>query len=506
MYLATGEAQYQQQLFAWFPNPADPATFRWGWWRMSECWGNAIRSYAFAARSGRVPASALDAGYLASCEAQIVAAGDDALDWSGKNAYATPFPLATKAVRGAGWYFSLDQASDMAIAYQISPKAAYIDALVGAMNYEGGTNPVNVTYLTGLGLKRQREIVSQYAQSDRRVLPPTGIPLGNIQASFDYLQKYGSELSSLSYPNDNATAGPYPFYDRWSDTFNVTTEFVTVNQARSLLATSFLANQTASAAQAWTSAPARITGAPAVALLNAPFTLSVDVPGQDLGNARIVWEARDQEPAFGPTYTVTPTNSGAQWAEVEIEWPDGRRSFGAVSYGANSPVITWVASSLPAGAGVGSDGGDSWNWSSSANLSAPVAGATVHESNLASGLHEHWFTGATATLDVGAGDTLFAWVYLDPAHPPTEIMLMWHDGSSWEHRAYWGANAITYGSNGTAGRRYVGPLPAAGQWVKLSVAAREVGLEGAQLSGMAFSQFDGRAAWAAAGRAQPEGE
>ena len=506
MYLATGEAQYQQQLFAWFPNPADPATFRWGWWRMSECWGNAIRSYAFAARSGRLPVSALDAGYLASCEAQIVAAGDDALDWSGKNAYATPFPLATKAVRGAGWYFSLDQASDMAIAYQIAPKPAYIDALVGAMNYEGGTNPVNVTYLTGIGLKRQREIVSQYAQSDRRVLPPTGIPLGNIQASFDYLQKYGSELSSLSYPNDNATAGPYPFYDRWSDTFNVTTEFVTVNQARSLLATSFLANQTASATRAWTSAPARITGAPAVALLNAPFTLSVDVPGQDLGNARIVWEARDQEPAFGSTYTVTPTNSGAQWAEVEVEWPDGRRSFGAVSYGANSPVITWVANSLPAGGGEGSDGGDGWNWSSSANLSSPVAGATVHESNLASGLHEHWFTGTTATLDVGTGDTLFAWVYLDPAHPPTEIMLMWHDGSSWEHRAYWGANAITYGNNGTAGRHYVGTLPPAGQWVKLSIPARDVGLEGTQLSGMAFSQFDGRATWAAAGRAQPDGE
>jgi hypothetical protein len=149
---------------------------------MSESWGNAIRSYAFAARSGRLPASALDARYLALCEGQVVAAGDDALDWSRKNAYATPFPLATKAVNGAGWYFSLDQASDMAVAYAIDPKPAYIDALVGAMNYEGGCNPVNVTYLTGLGSRRQREIVDQYAQNDRRVLPPSGIPIGNIQA------------------------------------------------------------------------------------------------------------------------------------------------------------------------------------------------------------------------------------------------------------------------------------------------------------------------------------
>src|SRR5581483_4421668 len=226
-----------------------------------------------------------DAAYLANCESQVVAAGDDVLDWSAKNAYATPFPIATKHVRGAGWYFSLDQASDMAVAYQISPKPAYLDALVGAMNYEGGTNPVNVMYLTGLGAKRQHEIVHQYAQSDRRVLPQSGIPLGNIQASFDYLQKYGSELSNLSYPSDNATAGPSPFYDRWSDTFNVTTEFIAVNQARSILATGFLAAQTASATRPWTSAAAQIAVPAATALLNAPVTLTVQVPGQDIAGA-----------------------------------------------------------------------------------------------------------------------------------------------------------------------------------------------------------------------------
>jgi hypothetical protein len=499
MYLATGDAKFQQQLFAWFPNPSDASTFRWGWWRMSECWGNAIRSYAFAARSGRLPASALDAAYLANCEGQIVAAGDDVLDWATKNAYATPFPLATKNVGGAGWYFSLDQASDMAVAYQIVAKPAYLEALVGAMNYEGGTNPVNITYLTGLGVKRQREIVHQYAQNDRRVLPQSGIPLGNIQASFDYLQKYGSELSNLSYPSDNATTGPYPFYDRWADTFNVTTEFIAVNQARSILATGFLAARTASASTAWKSAPAQITVPTSVAALATPVTLTVQVPGQDLGSARIVWEARDQEPAFGATYTISPKSNGAQWVEVEIEWPDGRRSFAASTFLANSPVVTWVAGTLPLSANPGADGGDSWNWT--AANPAPGSSAPSHQSNLAAGLHEHWFTGATATLDVATGDTLFAWVYLDPANPPTEVMLMWNDGSSWEHRAFWGANSVTYGSTGTAGRYLAGPLPATGQWVKLSVPASAVGLEGTVLSGMGFTLFDGRATWNAAGKA-----
>ena len=41
----------------------------------------------------------------------------------------------------------------------------------------------------------------------------------------------------------------------------------------------------------------------------------------------------------------------------------------------------------------------------------------------------------------------------------------------------------------------MGPLPATGQWVRLEVPASAVGLEGAAISGMAFTLFDGRATW-----------
>ena len=102
-------------------------------------------------------------------------------------------------------------------------------------------------------------------------------------------------------------------------------------------------------------------------------------------------------------------------------------------------------------------------------------------------------TGATGSMQVATGDTLFAWVYLDPANPPSEVMVGWNDGTSWEHRAYWGTNSITYGTVGTAGRYYAGALPAAGGWVKLSVPASAVGLEGSAVSGIDLSLFNGRA-------------
>src|SRR5262249_32049047 len=108
-------------------------------------------------------------------------------------------------------------------------------------------------------------------------------------------------------------------------------------------------------------------------------------------------------------------------------------------------------------------------------------------------------SGATATLSVSAGDVLYAYIYLDPVYPPTELMLKWNDGS-WEHRAYWGANNMLYGTDGTSSRRYMGPLPAVGQWVQLKVPASEVSLEGSTLTGMAFTLYNGRATWDAAGR------
>jgi hypothetical protein len=103
-------------------------------------------------------------------------------------------------------------------------------------------------------------------------------------------------------------------------------------------------------------------------------------------------------------------------------------------------------------------------------------------------------------MQVNTGDTLFAWVYIDSANPPSEIMLAWNDGSSWEHRAYWGANTITDGTSGTAGRYHAGPLPATGTWVKLTVPASAVGLEGSAVSGMSFSLFNGGVTWDAIGR------
>jgi hypothetical protein len=335
MYLATGEDSYHQKVIAWL-NPSGE-TRRWGWWRMYESYGCAIRSYAFAARTGRLKPNQLDFKLLGSCEDEIIAAAQDQLKRSEDSAYGTSFPEETKRARDAGWYFSGDGAFDLAVAYQLDypvlndPRPKFMEAILGNLNYEAGCNPVNVCYLTGLGWKRPREIVNQYAENQRRVLPPTGIPVGNIQAGFSWLDKYQKELGEVSFPLDGDPAAPYPFYDRWGDSFNLSTEFVTVNQGRSLAYLAWLMARTPLKDQPWKSAIGSISVSQAQGNAQGAVVARLNVAGLDLSNARIVWEAQAQEPIFGREFPLQPMRHGSLWVEVEAQLPDGRRVFGVTN-------------------------------------------------------------------------------------------------------------------------------------------------------------------------------
>src|SRR5207253_4266346 len=89
------------------------------------------------------------------------------------------------------------------------------------------------------------------------------------------------------------------------------------------------------------------------------------------------------------------------------------------SQSAATNMVVWVEDALPSGATPGADGGDGWNWV--ANNPAPLSGARASQSTLASDLHQHYFSWATAKLSINSGDYLFVYIYLDPVNVPTEV-------------------------------------------------------------------------------------
>jgi hypothetical protein len=496
LFLATGDAAFQRELFRWMPEPGHARLRRWGWQRLSDGWGNAKRSYAFAARSGRLARSQLDGKFLRLCEGELLSAGDDALARSQASAYGTAFPLETKRHRGGGWYFSLDFAMDMVTAHQLEPRKDYLAALIGNLNYEAGANPLNRVFLTGLGHERQREIVHQYSHNDRRALPPSGLPLGNLIAGQPHHAPSKLPLRMLSYPDDGAAAGAYPLYDRWSDVHNVSAEFIVTNQARGLIAAAFLASLTPQAKQPWRAAKARIVLSQQKAQLDEPLTARLEItddPSLGLAEADIIWEARGQEPMRARNLAFTPRSGGAHWIEAEAVWPDGRRVFAATELAVVSPYRALLDDALPDGA---APSGQAKGWQWVTNDPAPFSGSrALQTGDGTSGTHEFIFPRSNEPLAVSGNDVLFAHVWIDPAHPPREIMIAWNDGASWSHRAYWGENLLAYGRNGTPSQWRVGNLPQTGEWVRLDVLARTVDLGGKKISGLSLSAVDGRVVW-----------
>lgn len=339
LYLATGEQQYHTELLNTV-DPSSSALRRWNWWRLFEGYGCAIRSYAFAARSGRLQASQLNPTFLAKCEAEIIAAGDDQVRYSQVNAFGNSFPDANKPYRTAGWFMSVEQTYDLATAYQLSAKQSFLDTIVANMNYEAGLNPLNVAFLTGVGWKRQHITVNQYAENDRRDLPPSGIPLGSVASSAPYLYVYQNEMSALCFPSDSASTAPYAPYDKWTDTFHTGTEMVNPQQGHSLAAMAFMMARTSVKNQPWRSAVGTIAGLPASIPAQEPISLTLSVPGLDLSEATIVWEGRDLVPTAARTLNFSAINSGPHWLEVEALLPDGRRIFVQTNFNATTALNT----------------------------------------------------------------------------------------------------------------------------------------------------------------------
>jgi len=158
---------------------------------------------------------------------------------------------------------------------------------------------------------------------------------------------------------------------------------------------------------------------------------------------------------------------------------------------------SWVDDEPPAGAKL--EGTSPWTFVTAAE--GPVFKGQKASFRAAEELAQHYFTGASAPLEIGPGDRLVAHVFLDPAAPPKQIMLQWYDAKgSWDHRAYWGESQAPWGLEGTPSRLPMGPLPKTGAWVRLEVPAAKVGLPpGSKIGGMSFAQYGGKVHWDAAG-------
>ena len=174
----------------------------------------------------------------------------------------------------------------------------------------------------------------------------------------------------------------------------------------------------------------------------------------------------------------------------------------AGSEAARRADFVWIDDALPAGRQPA--GRRPWDFVGKPDH--PVYSGSLALRNTAQGLNQRFFDNAGRKLKVGDGDTLFAYVYIDPHNPPRELMLQWHTKGGWSHRAYWGENVIDWGKDGTPERLRMGDLPAVGQVGAAGSAGRQAQAQapGTVIDGWAFTQHGGTVYWDKAGIADPD--
>ena len=152
--------------------------------------------------------------------------------------------------------------------------------------------------------------------------------------------------------------------------------------------------------------------------------------------------------------------------------------------------IVWIDDELPEGAQL-TKTTRIWHWGDA--KTQPVLSGAYSLKATGAGHHARFFHGATTALAVHAGDTLFAYVWLDPKDRPKAIMVQFYDGNRWDHRAYWGDDlCIAKGEPDTPHHRHRGPLPPTGAWTRLEVSAEAVGfVPDSKINGWGLNQFDG---------------
>jgi hypothetical protein len=155
----------------------------------------------------------------------------------------------------------------------------------------------------------------------------------------------------------------------------------------------------------------------------------------------------------------------------------------------------WLEDAFPPDGNVYGGPGQSTQFVS-ADENTPVFSGTKSLKRTDPGLSQDVWDRPKTPLAVPVQGKFFAQVYLDPKNPPQSIMLQFFK-NGWLHRGVWGNyDAIPWGAANTTERVNMGPLPEAGQWVRLEIPVEKVGLAGGDaITGFALTQSGGTVYW-----------
>lgn len=129
----------------------------------------------------------------------------DYLDFCVKNARNMPYGLVFdnvyKRFYTLGWFFPVSAYSlDLLFGYELYKERKYMDVAIDQIHYTLGANPLDKSFITGLGYNRLHDIVDQKSLYDKIEEPISGMPVSPVVTGYTFSPIYGYEEQSLTYP------------------------------------------------------------------------------------------------------------------------------------------------------------------------------------------------------------------------------------------------------------------------------------------------------------------
>lgn len=300
LYAATGEQAYHDYFLEHF----DPQRKRWDWWPLTGKVGHATYTYLFMEGRPQDPAM------LERCRTAVREACEKYIADAAAHPYRLSMPGESISHGTYGWYFPGDMFGyDLLMGYALDDRREYLETALHNLNYTMGANPFGYFQQTGLGHKRNIEVVDQESVHDDIVEPVPGLPLGVGSHGFYWLNRYERTVAEGTYPEN------WPLLNRWYDGFNVSTEFTMGPMARETVVAAFFASLDQEPAQPPTVSiqADHLRGA---APLEVTFEAVVDAPASRV--RQVFWDFDDESfstqaapvhgfDVSGREYTVTVT-------------------------------------------------------------------------------------------------------------------------------------------------------------------------------------------------------
>jgi hypothetical protein len=235
---------------------------------------------------------ARDEAMLKRCDRTLRAACDGYVQDAAAHPYRLAMPRDMVKSGKYGWFFPDDIAGyDLLMGYAQTRDRRYLECAITSQDYTCGANPSGYFLQTGLGAKRNIEVVNQQSLYDDIVEPVPGVPLGIGTPDFYFLSDYGKELGAGQYPEK------WPVHNRWYDGFNVSSEVTMGPWARETIVAGFFAGGNEPAAKGRTTVKIRADRLTGHAPLKVQFGIDVGGPAGEAAARRVrqvFWDFDDE--------------------------------------------------------------------------------------------------------------------------------------------------------------------------------------------------------------------